>query len=183
MFLALAMIFLALGIYSLRQNNLGALKLRDNVSRVDEQNGDVEAALKELREYTYAHMNTNLATGTSTQQPIQLKFRYERLVAAEKQRVSAASAQLTADAQAACEAAHPTGALTIRAQCAQTYISSRAVVEQPIPEDLYKFSFAAPRWSPDFAGWSLVFAGLFFLGFVIRFGLERWMRYELKHHE
>ena len=68
---------LGLAIVSLRNNNLTALQFRDRVNQVDKDNGDVEAALKELREYVYGHMNTNLSDGPNAiKPPIQLKYRY-----------------------------------------------------------------------------------------------------------
>src|SRR5690606_29227248 len=89
-FLAAAVMFLVIGAYSVRQNNLTAIDLRKEVSRVDEQNGDVETALRELRMFIYSHMNSELGGGASNvQQPVQLKYRYERLVETEKNRVSA----------------------------------------------------------------------------------------------
>src|SRR5688572_18801436 len=88
-FLAATGIFLLIGILAMRQNNLTAIELRDEVAKVDEADGDVEAALRDLREHVYARMNSDLAGGASNvQQPVQLKFRYERLIAAEKARVS-----------------------------------------------------------------------------------------------
>src|SRR5688500_2280283 len=72
--------------FALRKNNLRALELRDHVLEVDKRGGDVETALRELRAYTYAHMNTDLTSDTGISQPIQLKYRYDRLVAAEQKR-------------------------------------------------------------------------------------------------
>ena len=173
--------------FALRQNNLTALRLRDNVLKVDEQNGDVEAALRELRVYTYSHMNTSLATPGGVYPPIQLKYRYERLVEAELAKSSSGTNTVYADAQKYCEKTEPesfygAGRLT----CIRNYIESRpqsAQVKTPdIPDSLYKFDFAAPRWSPDLAGWSIVIAAIFGLLFVVRFSAERWMRWKLKHH-
>ena len=86
-FLALALLSGTACTLALRQNNLNMIKLRDQVFVVDKANGDIEKALKDLREYVYAHMNTNLSSGNSIKPPIQLKYRYERLLEAEKQRV------------------------------------------------------------------------------------------------
>jgi protein tyrosine phosphatase len=67
--------------------------LRDKLLVVDQQDGDVELALRELREHIYSHMNSELG-GSNVQQPIQLKYRYERLVNAEKVRVTQAMLRL-----------------------------------------------------------------------------------------
>jgi hypothetical protein len=54
---------------------------------------------------------------------------------------------------------------------------------QAVPEGLYKFDFVSPRWSPDLAGWSLVFTiALTFLA-LVRVLLEFWFRSQLHRHE
>lgn len=181
--LACAVIF----IFAVRQNNLRAIQLRDEVLKVDQQNGDTETALKNLREYMYSHMNTDLSSKTSVYPPIQLKYRYERLVAAEKAKVAELNNNtIYNDAQKYCETNFPQSFYGAgRLPCIQNYIDTHPatnVTEQAIPDALYKFNFASPSWSPDIAGWSLVLTGLFFLLFVIRFGLEKWLRHEFKHH-
>jgi hypothetical protein len=152
--------------------------------KVDEQNGDVETALRELRAHVYAHMNSELSGGASNvQQPVQLKYRYERLVTAEKQRVSAANEKIYNDAQVDCERRFPAGLSgSNRLPCIEQYVTSHNIKERPIPDSLYKFDFAAPRWSPDLAGLSLLLSGLFFLLFFVRVGLERWMKHRLDAH-
>jgi hypothetical protein len=173
-FLIMALLF----IYSSRQNNLTAIRLRDKVIKVDKQNGDVETALRELRGYTYAHMNTNLSGGQgSIYPPIQLKDRYDRLVAAEKARVDQVNAQVAKDAVAVC-AGNPT-----RLTCEQRYVATNTHVPQPIPDALYKFDFIAPRWSPDVAGFSLLGSIILLVLFLVRFITERWLRYSLNQHQ
>ena len=176
-------------IYALRQNNLGAVRLRDHVLQVDKENGDVETALRELRTYTYSHMNSSLANSTSAYPPIQLKYRYERLVAAEQARVDAANKNNTMynDAQIYCEKTEPQSFLGAgRLGCIQRYIDSHpagtVVPANQIPDSLYKFDFASPVWSPDLAGWSLVLTGVFALLFVTRLGLEFWFASQFKRH-
>lgn len=175
----------AIGIAALRNNNLTALKLRDEVMAVDQANGDVETALRTLRSYVYAHMNTDLASSTSVYPPIQLKYRYERLVEAAKANAPDQNT-VYADAQAYCEQNFPESFYGAgRLPCIQNYIDTHPVGEAKapnIPDSLYKFDFASPRWSPDLAGWSLVLCGLFGVLFVVRYGLERWMRATLRNH-
>ncbi len=170
--------------YALRQNNLTALRLRDKVLQTDEQNGDVEAALKSLREYVYAHMNTNLASGPSAiRPPIQLKYRYERLMSAEKERVSKQNEKIYTDAQATCESSYPKGLSgSGRIPCIQDYVSKHGVTEQPIEDSLYKFDFVSPRWSPDLAGWMEVATALLGAMLVLRLMSEVWLRKSLSNH-
>lgn len=167
-----------IAVFALRQNNLTALELRDKVLQTDKDGGDVEAALKELREYTYSHMNARLASDNGIYPPIQLKYRYERLVAAEKQRVDAANDDIYNQAQASCEARFPQGLSgSNRIPCIQQYVDSHGgAKEQAIPDGLYKFDFVAPVWSPDLAGWSLVFTAFAFLLLVIRLLADWWLK-------
>lgn len=183
-FLAASVIALVVGVSALRQNNLTALRLRDNVLSVDKNNGDVEAALRELRQHVYAHMNSDLGGGaTNITQPIQLKYRYERLVAAEKERVSAINETIYNDAQKDCERRFPVGLSGGgRVPCIEEYVSSHTVKEQQIPDGLYKFDFVSPVWSPDLAGISLVMAAVLLILFVVRLSLDRWIRHRLDEH-
>ncbi len=158
-----------IAVSALRQNNITALDLRDQVLQVDEKNGDVESALRTLRGHVYSHMNSSLAVQGGAYPPVQLKYRYERLVGQEKERVSAANAQLYTEAQKHCEAAIPAGRSLGRIECIQNYITTKgAVTEQAINDSLYKFDFAPPLWSPDLAGWSLLLTAVLTLALIIR---------------
>lgn len=169
--------------FALRQNNVRAIELRDRVLRADKENGDTEAALQELREYTYSHMNTSLASDTGIYPPIQLKYTYDRLVAAEQKRVEGDNQDIYNAAQEHCEAAFPQGLSGgNRLPCIEQYIDEHGRPEaqpRPIPDDLYKFDFAAPAWSPDLAGWSLVVAGLALVLLAARIIAQLWLRHQL----
>lgn len=181
--LVIALIFGGISIYGMRQNNLTMLKLRDQVFAADKSGGDVEGALRNLREFIYSHMNTNLNTGTSVKPPIQLKYTYDRLVQAEKDRVGTANTQIYTDAQHHCEALYP-GSFSggPRVPCITDYVNTHGVKQQPIPDSLYKFDFVSPAWTPDLAGWSLVIAVIFSVLFAARFALELWLKHELHDH-
>ncbi len=181
-FLVIAVVAGLVAIYSLRQNNLRAIELRNQVVEVDKNNGDVESALRELREHIYSHMNTNLSSGdNSISQPIQLKYRYERLVEAEQKKLSVQNTQIYTEAQAECEKQFPVGLSgSGRIPCITEYVSARGVEQKEIPEELYKFDFVAPFWSPDLAGWSLVISSIALALFVIRFGLEKYVQKEIR---
>lgn len=183
-FLIACIVFGLIAALALRQNNLTALHMRDDVLKVDQQNGDIETSLRKLREYIYGHMNTDLASSSTVYPPIQLKYRYERLVAAEKARVAGANTStIYNDAQKYCETTQPQSFYGAgRLPCVQNYIDTHPlsqVKENPIPDSLYKFDFASPMWSPDLAGFSVLFFALFLVLFIIRLGLERWFRHEL----
>ncbi len=173
----------ALFITAYRHNNLRSVELRAAVMKADEQNGDVEAALRELREHIYSHMHSGLANEGGVYPPIQLKYRYERLVAAEKERASAANSRLATEAQNYCERLIPQGASRGRIDCIQNYMTSRGAAERPIPDSLYKFDFAAPVWSPDVAGWSLVVFIMTILALSLRVITTSWLRHMLRQHQ
>lgn len=182
LFLAVAVFFLIVGVLALRQNNLTMVELRDKVIQTDQDDGDVDKALNDLRSFVFSHMNTNLASGDfAIKPPIQLKSRYDRLVVAEQARVQEANRQVNAEAETRCRQQFPGDGPNIpRVSCIQQYVSVSAVEEQPIPAELYKFDFISPRWTPDVAGISLVLSGIFFLCFAARFAVERWFMYQIK---
>lgn len=182
-FVAIFLVSAFVAAYALRQNNLKALELRDKVLQVDKENGDIEAALRELREFTYGHMNSNLASDTGIYPPIQLKHQYERLVNAEIKKAEGKNQDVYAQAQKYCEAQNPTGFYgATRLSCIQQYVDQNARPEQKpkeIPDALYKFDFAAPRWSPDVAGWSLVIAALAGMLLAARIAAQLWIKHQL----
>lgn len=180
--LVVAIVSAVVCVTALRNNNLKALQLRDQVLQVDKDNGDVETALRELREFIYGHMNTDLASGSNAiKPPIQLKYRYERLLKAEQERSSVENSQIYTAAQADCEKRFPVGLSgSGRIPCIEEYLTANGVTQNKIEDDLYKFDFVSPNWSPDLAGWSLIVASLSLALFVIRFGMERWLHAELR---
>ncbi len=176
-FLVPAVLFALLAIHGMRANYATMVTLREAVYTADQNNGDVETALKNLRTHVYSHMNTNLTSGSnSIKPPIQLKARYERLIAAEQERIKGLNAQITAQAEQICAGRFPAGGYNApRVACVQEYVGANGVKAREIPDQLYKFDFVSPRWSPDLAGFSIVLSALFFALFVVRIGLERWM--------
>jgi hypothetical protein len=175
-------IFGLIAVTSLRANNQHMLTLRNAVFQTDKDNGDIENALRDLRTYVYAHMNTNLASGNNpVKPPIQLKYTFERLQASEKQRVIDATTQVYVDAGINCDGQGLTTG-TPRVSCVQAYIGAHPVTANPVPDTLYKFDFTSPVWSPDLAGWSILAFGL--LGIVCLLWLVSWviMHFQLKKH-
>ena len=178
-YLVIAIFFGVLSAVSLRQNNLNALELRNNVLSVDKANGDVDQALQELRSYVYSHMNTDLATESGVYPPVQLKYRYERLLEKEQKRVANANEDVYSDAQKYCERQNSTDfSGRNRVPCIQQYVSNNGgdPKVKEIPEDLYKFNFTSPTWSPDLAGWSLVLTGVFTVLAISKLALEAWVK-------
>lgn len=180
-FLGAFILSATVAVFALRHNDLTALYLKDKVLQTDQQNGDTEAALRTLRQYVYSHMNTDLSTATGVYPPIQLKHRYDQLVAAEKNRVANLNSQVYTDAQNLCEQLYPHSLSGgPRVPCIQGYVTQHGATERPIPDALYKFAFTPPVWSPDLAGWSLVAAAVFLLLFLVRFALEQWLKHSVQ---
>ena len=182
-FLVAAVVCGLFAVFSLRQNNLQMIRLRDAVYQADQKNNDVEGALRNLREYVYAHMHTDLASGDNTiYPPIQLKYSYDRALNASKTAVEDPNSKIYTDAQMECERLVPQGLYGGgRIPCIQNYIATHGIKEAALPNaSLYQFDFVSPLWSPDAAGWSLVATGLFSMLFVVRWLSERWLRLELR---
>jgi hypothetical protein len=165
----------AVTVAALRQNNLTMVQLREDVYQADQDNKDVEGALHELRSHVYAHMNTDLSSGANgVYPPIQLKYTYERLKAAEQKRVKQASSQVYTAAQNHCERLHPSGfSGRGRIPCIEQYVEDHKVAEHVIPDPMYKFDFVSPRWSPDIAGFGLVASSLLLVLLALRIAAGR----------
>lgn len=167
-FLIIAIISGVICLLALRHNNEQMIRLRDAVYAADKNGGDIEGALRNLRQYIYGHMNTSLSSGpNAVHPPIQLKYTYERLQAAQAAKLSQTNASLYNDAQHYCEQQDPVDfSGRNRVPCIEQYVTSHGATLVPIPDALYKFDFTAAKWSPDLAGWSLVatvLSGLLFI--------------------
>lgn len=163
------LVSLVVCLFALRGNNLRMIELRDQVYSADQKGGDVEGSLQVLRAYVYSHMNTQLANNSNVYPPIQLKYTYQRLQEAEKQRVKGENDKIYTQAQAYCEQQNPNGfSGRGRVPCIEEYVKSHGVSERKIPDAMYKFDFVSPRWSPDLAGFSLLVTLLLALVLTLR---------------
>lgn len=174
-------------IYALRQNNLTAIKLYQNVITADKDNSNVVGSLNTLRMYIYSHMNTNLASGpNSIYPPVQLKYSWQRAVAAQQAAANQANqqnSQLYTDAEYYCQKQVPNGfSGRYRIPCVDNYIQTHKITVPAVnvPASLYEFDFQPPFWSPDLAGWSLLATIVLFILFAVRFLGELWIKYQLK---
>lgn len=163
-------------VFALRANNLHMVRLRNAVYQADQNNTNVEQALQNLRAYVQAHMNTDLADGTTAvYPPIQLKYTYQRLQQAEQQRVASVNASLYPAAQSYCQQQDPTDfSGHNRVPCIENYVAQYGAKARTIPDSMYKFDFVSPSWSPDLAGWTMVVAILLLIVTVIRSLIGRW---------
>ncbi|MDZ7786372.1 MAG: hypothetical protein U5L95_04600 [Candidatus Saccharibacteria bacterium] len=180
----LLLLFLVCGVLSavgLRSNNVRMLELRQEVFAADKKGEEVGRALDELRRYVHGHMNTDLNSGgLSIKPPIQLKHTYERLVSKEQQRVKEHNDEVISTAQTRCEQRFPAGQIRARAACVDDYIAENTVEAKPVPKELYRFDFASPTWSPDFAGIMILVTTLLGALLAIRLLLGAFIKHEIK---
>lgn len=178
--MGLFILFAIISIFALRHNNLTMISLRDDLYAADKKGQGVEQALADLRTYVYGHMNTNLSSGgNAIKPPIQLKYTYERLQAAQQKSTNAG---LYTEAENYCQKKIPASVSFYgagRISCVTSYIETHG--NQPakiktIPPALYQYDFVSPSWSPDLAGWSLVAAAVFFIAFIAKFATARLLR-------
>lgn len=179
----LLVIFAAASTYFLRQNNLGMVARRKAVVAADKNNGDVDRALKDLRSYMMAHMNTQMS------QPVQLKESYNREV--QRRVDAAANSGNTTDASAYKRAQDECKALNTvtYAQCVIDKTSSVAPGSNPVtnvtnpPVELFSYQFYSPTWSPDFAGFAVLGLILTLLALALRITGERTAYFLLRRHQ
>lgn len=166
----LFVVFCALSLTSLfllRQNNLKMIELRNEVIRADEQAGDVSGALKRLNEHVFKHVNTELV------RPVELVHSYNRQAQAAIEAANRGSGRdVYAEATRACE--RQGVPIANIANCAAEYaLRNNATVDPTkiiLPEkDLFKHTFASPRWAPDAAGISIFITGVIGLWIFLRF--------------
>ena len=174
-FIVAVVIFGTISLVSLRHNNEQMVRLRDAVYTADKNSGDVEAALRQLRQYVYGHMNTSLASGpNAVHPPIQLKYTYERLQQAQAGTLGQGNSSLYNQALDYCDQQTSIGSEVI--SCIQEYATAHGAQLAAIPDSLYKFDFTSAKWSPDLAGWSLVLAVLSLLGFLVSAAYHWWAK-------
>jgi hypothetical protein len=174
-----AFAFGLISVIALRHNNQHMSELRQAVFVADEQNGDVEKALEDLRAYVTTHMNTSLTSASNgVYPPVQLKYTYDRLVQAAGSQASGVNDSIYSDAQKHCEAQIPTGfSGRYRLDCIEQYVESHGGAPvSSIPDSLYKFDFVSPTWSPDLAGFGLLLTALCLLTAAVSAGYRYYLR-------
>jgi hypothetical protein len=153
----LLLVFMALVVYGLRQNNLEMVRLKNQLMTADKNNGDVNGDLNKLRLFIYDHMNTTPSTNNGVYPPIQLKYTYQRLLAQARVEATATVNQdQTIKASVYC---HDLGGGYTGAQlatCENWYVTTQPGAVTTIPPALYQFDFISPIWSPDLAGFSIL---------------------------
>lgn len=155
----------------LRLNNIGMVQRRDAVLAAD-KTGDqnaIKARLYDLQRYVTSHMNADMGS-------IYLENQYKR----DSQQVidtaggtSNPNGNIYKKAQEVC-APRFTHYSQAYLQCTVDYLSqyspansANANVQLP-KADAYRFSYVSPLWSPDFAGFAVLFCLLIIVMIVAR---------------
>ncbi len=155
----------------LRLNNVGMAERRRAVIAAD-KTGDmaqIRQRLADLQRYTAAHMNTE--TG-----PIYLQEQYNRDAKTALKAVQTSSSAETANAKAdaVCKPRFSSWSIAY-VQCVYEELgkltSSDASIQKTakLPDtSLYYYTFNAPLWSADVAGWSVLLTLIVLLCIVVR---------------
>lgn len=177
-FFLLAVLLAGVGLLTMRSNYSHMVVLRDKVYVADKAGVGVEQSLQDLRDFVGHHMNTSLSSGANAvYPPIQLKYTYDRLIAAKSKQTSDYNAQIYTSAQKYCEAKIPTGfSGKYRVACIQDYVTKHNASPNYISADLYKFDFYSPSWAPDLAGLSFAFAIFSFAAGIVLFVIRRFLQ-------
>ncbi|HET8883884.1 MAG TPA: hypothetical protein VFM68_00230 [Candidatus Saccharimonadales bacterium] len=169
----------------LRLNNIGMSERRDAVMAADKA-GDSEVTksrLYSLQRYVASHMNTN--TG-----PFYLEGQYRRdaqkLVDAAKDS-NTSGININALAEQVCRPQYTVWSPAY-VQCFADELAKYPPSPDPVQNvnlpstELYRYSFAGPTWSPDFAGWSLAICVAIIAMILARLGSLLVLQLLLKHH-
>ena len=163
----------------LRLNNVGMAERRESVLLADEQGQDEDMAnrMYDLQRYVAAHMNTSTGQFDLTEQ---YKRDYQKALDAVTDDANP-NGNINAQAEATCRQRYPdyrAGTYLAYQQCFIDEISKYPPAPNPgdnftpPAKELYRHSFAAPLWSPDFAGFSV----LIFI-FIASIIVARWVSF------
>ncbi len=179
---ALLLLFTALSVYGLRQNSLGLEPKIQAVVVADRENKNIEAAINELGAYVTQRMNADLP------RPIQLEYSYQRAVdiAFDRALEELRSGSLLEEAREVC--AELGVIVAAGPQCIQDYLDKnwnpeRGSLVVDLPDTaLFTHNFAAPSWSPDLPGWSIIATVVLTIAIIGRLIAGVVVRNILKNH-
>jgi hypothetical protein len=173
----------------LRLNNIGMAERRQAVLAADTSTTEpfdssvTQNRLYDLQRYVAAHMNTE--TG-----PFYLEGQYRRdaqKVVDEAKRNNSSGVNINAEAEATCKPRFtvwsPAYVQCFADELAKYPPSADPVQNVNLPStELYRYSFSAPLWSPDFAGWSVAICIMIIVMIIARLLSLAVLRMLLKRH-
>ena len=157
----------------LRLNNIGMAQRREAVLAADKdaRDEDMTNRMYDLQRYTASHMNADTGQFDLTEQ---YRRDYQKALDAVTSDANP-NGNINAKAEAVCRERYPNymaGSYIAYQQCFLDEISQYPPAPDPNDsftppvKELYRHSFVSPLWSPDFAGFSTLFA-LFILMIII----------------
>lgn len=164
----------------LRLNNVGMDQRRESVLAADREGRDEDMTnrMYDLQRYVSGHMNTSTGQFDLTEQ---YKRDYQKALDAVTGDANP-NGNINAQAEAVCRGRYPdyrAGTYLAYQQCFLDEISKYPPAPNPGDnfnppvKELYRHSFAAPLWSPDFAGFSVlvfIFVACVIVGRWLHFG-------------
>lgn len=178
----------------LRLNNVGMIERREAVLQADKEGDEVVIAkrLYDLQRFVTSHMNTNPGSV-----PLEHSYKrtYDRALSEFEARIASQSNNNTvAEVREYCDAQAKQGGwgyFWVTADPRYVQCINDRWSQYPSAENVdyhfqapstapYYHTFVSPRWSPDFAGWSLVLTGTIALLIVIRFLSLIFLKFLLK---
>lgn len=156
----------------LRLNNIGMVQRRDAVISAD-QEGDEEATINrlyDLQRYVSSHMNTDLGRG------VYLENGFNRDLQEWQQGQYGdgnPNGNIYKKAQEVCAPQFSNYSFAYL-QCTTNELAKYPAADDPASEtskprqEAYIHAFSAPIWSPDFAGLSVLVAGVILLLIIVR---------------
>lgn len=169
----------------LRLNNIGMSERRDAVLNADKSadSATTQNRLYDLQRYVAQHMNTD--TGA-----FYLEGQYRRdaqtLVDAAKES-SSSGVNINELAEGVCKPRYTVWSPAY-VQCFADELAKYPPSPDPVQNvtlpatDLYRYSFSSPRWSPDFAGWSVTVCAIILTMIVARVASLLLLRALLNRH-
>jgi hypothetical protein len=177
----LIILFVLMGFVSatfLRLNNIGMLERRQAVTDADSSGDEakLKTAIGDLQQYVTQHMNTDLGKGV----PLQASYnRAVDKVFAQTGNLDAKSQVYQQAAKEECQQLWKGGVASFRndyVQCVVQKVSAiapSANLGDKLPRaDLYYVDYVSPRWSPDFAGFTVLITGVIGLIILVRIALS-----------
>ncbi len=169
----------------LRLNNIGMVERRTAVYEADKTGNDsiTKSRLYDLQRYISAHMNTNIDKG------VFLAATYNRDYKAQLSEVANytnENGNIFKKAQEICAPQFSYWS-QVYVQCTADELAKfpsgkELVSSVNLPMGPYLYTYESPQWSPDFAGWSLVFCVVILIMILMRFIGVVILRIVLRHH-
>lgn len=170
----------------LRLNNIGMVERRAAVIAADEQ-GDEEVIIErlyDLQQYVSSHMNTDLGRGVYLEATYNRDYQRALDLASNDQNPNG---NIYKKAQEVCAPKfdrYSAAYLRCTTDELAKYPAASELISNVTPpnQNSYIYSYASPLWSPDFAGWTVLFCLVIVLIIVVRLVTLGVLKLMLRRH-